>query len=96
MSAPTKHTFYFGDEYTTVWVRKFVKNATNKVVAYNLIYQLRDKANEQSYYCVPHPDSDSDIMKKFREDIGWINDLDANSIYKLRSILFAVVDAVKW
>lgn len=84
------------NEYATVWVRSFTKISTKKIIAYIVIYQLRDKASDQTYYCVPHPNSDAEILSHYRGMIDEANKIEANTIFKLRALLYAVSVSIKW
>lgn len=84
------------NEYATVWVRSLTKTSTKKIVAYIVIYQLRDKANNQDFYCVPHPGSDPEILSHYRGMIEETNKVEVKTILKLWALLCAVSASIKW
>ncbi len=86
-------TFGDGNEYIKVWLTALHRNSTNKVAAYIVSYQLQDKANTMEHYCIPHPDSQHDILTAYLKTLYSDNKY---TIRKLQAMLYTVSLKLKW
>ena len=78
----------------TAWVKELYRKGDNKLAAYIVVYQLKDKGNNQEYICIPHPNSTSEIFNQFLNSLG--SATDNKVINKLATILNAIVYKLKW
>lgn len=83
------------NEYTTAWLKALYRTATNKIAAYIVVYQLRDKRDNREYFCIPNPDSEQSILDSWLKSMN-VGTLDLKGIYKLQTMLYTISLGLKW
>lgn len=81
----------FGERSISAKALYKIKNTTKQKVAYMLIY--RKAGNETEYICIPQPNSGSEIVQKFWDQLY---DGSGDSTERLQLISFAISYLIDW
>jgi len=88
------NTVSYGKDYAKTWLKSLTKSSTGQIVAYIVVYQLSDKANNQQYMCIPHPNSDKEMLNSYLNSIKTV--IDNKTEVKFLSMLYTISMGVKW